>query len=210
MTAIKQAPDHVNSALPSEEELQSYYSREHIGSGGLLAHGWGFGEEGDGSKEEGDGSFFYRRLGGRGTPFVSYDLTIKQSGDAWIPYHGSVAMAPHPNPADAANALMDYWHSLSLRDRLAHEVYAALGERKSDPSSGQDHALEGPQDGAAKKAAPEKASSGRSFVLASFSLEHGHLLYWQRSGVWSYDSRGAVRPPDLVNVDFNRMLKTRP
>ncbi|WP_157896879.1 hypothetical protein [Acidovorax carolinensis] len=84
--------------------LERYYLADPIPDGGLLARGW--------ARVSSNPVEFFRRLGGPGTPFVTYDLTVLQRGEDWIPYHGSIAMEPVASAADAANTLMNYRHGL--------------------------------------------------------------------------------------------------
>lgn len=119
---ISLGPD--NKELLSEEMLESYYSSDPVSEGGLLAHGWSVDTESCG---------FFRRLGGKGTPFVTCDLSIERLHGAWVPHHDGVAMNPEATPSQAANALMDYWRSLPLRDRLsqtaAENAFCANNQR---------------------------------------------------------------------------------
>lgn len=66
------------------------------------------------------GAVFMRRLGGSGTKFASYDLTIVQAETGeWIPVHGMVKMHAVATPQEAADALMNHWHNLPDADKLA-------------------------------------------------------------------------------------------
>lgn len=126
MTESTDRPGPANDRM-SAELLLNYYSRAPIPQDGqIFAHGWLAGG-GRGELE------FARYLGGKGTPFVSYELSIQQDGGTWVPYHGSVAMSPQADLVAAANSVMDYWHSLPLRDRLTSDNYQALrGQTQED------------------------------------------------------------------------------
>lgn len=66
------------------------------------------------------GAVFMRRLGGSGTKFASYDLTIVQAETGeWFPVHGMVKMHAVATPQEAADALMNHWHNLPDADKLA-------------------------------------------------------------------------------------------
>lgn len=205
MTNASESAITLSNEELTEERLQNYYSRKPVPEGAdlsKLARGWSV----DAGSEN---RVYYRRLGGRGTPFVTCDLSIEWSNGAWLPFHGSVAMKPEATLVRAANALMDYWHSLPLRDRLDHKVYAALVARNSERPADQDHSVTGRRGAAAMALELPNSSSERSCVLASFSNEHGNVLYWQRSGAWSHDLDGAEQSLESVGRDFDRMLKTR-
>lgn len=111
----------VQEVVDSIKRFNSYYSDALIEEGELLANGWLLNDQADGVE-------FVRHLGGKGTPFVHYDFTVKQAnGDSsWIPIHGIVAKKPQSTAAAAGNLLMEYWHSLPLRDRLSAERYQEL------------------------------------------------------------------------------------
>ena len=82
-----------------------------IPDGQLLANGWSLAD--DYTKDVLRGAVFMRQLGGAGTPFVLYDLTIlKSDSGEWIPVHGIVKMPAVASPEDAAAALADYWENL--------------------------------------------------------------------------------------------------
>lgn len=100
--------------------LARYYSDKPVSEGELLASGWRLGKTEQGDIE------FARTLGGQGTPFVTYDLSVEQRGSSWIPMHGSIKMAAESTPENAANAVLRYWHDLPLRDKLTAQSYQAL------------------------------------------------------------------------------------
>lgn len=84
------------------------YPRE-IPKGELLNNGWHKADEY--TKDIAPGAAFMRTIGGSGTPFASYDLTIIESDSGkWVPMHGSVKMPLVESPEKAAHDLMQYWH----------------------------------------------------------------------------------------------------
>lgn len=101
--------------------LNSYYPSESVKDGELLANGWYFNPHADTHE-------FVRSLGGSGTPFVLYDFTIRQGpdGETWIPIHGIISKKAVSTSADAANFLMNFWHSLPIRSRLNWQRYEEL------------------------------------------------------------------------------------
>lgn len=111
----------VQDVVESIKRLNSYYSDALIAEGELLSNGWLLNT----SAEDVE---FVRPLGGKGTPFVHYDFTVRQSKSdgSWIPIHGMVAKQSHSTATAAGNFLMSYWHSLPLRDRLSSERYQEL------------------------------------------------------------------------------------
>ena len=119
------------------ELLNRYYLEEPVREGELLSSGWTLDTDSDTVE-------YFRRLGGSGTPFVTYDLTVRSNNDgSWTPIHGSVAMPPEPTSAGAANTLMTYWRGLSLRDRLTAENYAQLSQNNSAESVARSLAAQG-------------------------------------------------------------------
>lgn len=118
----------MNNQNPAEEItclrlrlLSNFYRNQLCQDGDLLANGWHIR-----SSKEQSTYHFARTLGGSGTPFVSFDLSIIRKGTNWIPMHGDVEMNPVETTGQAANLLMDYWRILHLRDRLTQENYRSL------------------------------------------------------------------------------------
>lgn len=111
----------VPDVVESIRLLNNYYLNALIEEGELLSSGWQVNTNADDIE-------FVRHLGGSGTPFVTYEFTVRQNtpDPGWIPMHGCIAKKPLSSPAEAGNFLMAFWHSLSLRDRLASHRYQEL------------------------------------------------------------------------------------
>lgn len=84
----------------------------------LLADGWLLAN--DYTKNCLPGAIYMRTFGGKGTPYVTYDLTIVKSDyGTWIPVHGTVKMPAVDTPEKAAEALISYWHDVPEESKLA-------------------------------------------------------------------------------------------
>lgn len=118
-------------SVPEEDIrlLEAFYLRDPVREGELIAAGWRL------DLDSPDGSIgFVRTLGGQSTPFVRYDMGVRQEGVQWVPSHGDVEMAAAPSAALAAQAVMDFWFALSLRDRLTHVHWKELVEAGRSPA----------------------------------------------------------------------------
>lgn len=73
------------------------------------------------TKSQIDGARYYRKLGGPGTPFATYDLTIACTERGWIPVHGIVRMGPVESAYAAAVALEQHWLQLPLAERVHYQ-----------------------------------------------------------------------------------------
>ena len=110
----------IPEVIESIKLLNGYYFSDPIGEGELLSNCWFLNRNVEHLE-------FCRVLGGSGTPFVQYDLTVKQGDDeSWIPFHGIVAKKAHATATEAGNFLINYWRALSLRDRLTEQRYKEL------------------------------------------------------------------------------------
>ena len=107
---------------------------EIVPKGGLLSHGWSLTDEY--TKDLFPGAMFMRQVGGKGTPFASYDFTIVQSDSQhWIPVHGSVKKPAVDSPEEAAQVLAEYWHDLPNEQKLMH-----VSSRSPEFAKARDHA----------------------------------------------------------------------
>jgi len=108
----------IEEASPSKSDSEGDSATATDGDSYLLASGWQLANSY--TKTVLPGAVFTRCLGGSGTKFVSYDLTILQSenGD-WIPVHGMVKLNSVASPQEAADVLMNYWNNLPDADKRA-------------------------------------------------------------------------------------------
>lgn len=88
------------------------------------------------------GAVYERRLGGDGTDYVTYDLTIAydESRDPrkpWVPVHGNVRMDACVTVEAAAAALQSYWDCLPDEKKMSREGYARrYGDATYESSDG--------------------------------------------------------------------------
>lgn len=101
---------------PAAPNTGSYATQ--LPEGDLLAHGWQLANAN--IKAAFPDAVFMRCLGGGGSPYVSYGLTIVRNDDGtWTPMHGNVKMEQVQSPEAAATALMEYWNKLPDCHKLA-------------------------------------------------------------------------------------------
>lgn len=67
-----------------------------------------------------DGAILTTTIGGNGSPFATYDLTICELQDgSFIPMHGSVKMAPVKTVDEAKAVLLAYWKNVPNSQKTA-------------------------------------------------------------------------------------------
>lgn len=78
------------------------------------------------------GAVFMKTMGGPGTLYVRYDLSIvKNEKDEWIPVHGSVKMPATATAEEAAAQLDSYYKNLPDSSKLRWDAHKSAQEQSA-------------------------------------------------------------------------------